>query len=94
VVSNGQTVKRTDNFDTAHDVASKRARQGATVVDTHREAREARAEQRICTVCTQTHVPEVDWNDPVYRHRHWHCIPKTERQTITAAWRAAHEASR
>lgn len=89
VVSNGETVKRTDNFDTAHREAAKRARQGATVVDTVREAVEAAANDRICVVCSQSHVPLADWNDPVHKRRHWHCIPKAERETISAAWRAA-----
>lgn len=91
VVSNGQTVKRTDSFDTAHREAAKRARQGATIVDTVREPKALGAENRICAVCSQSHVPEADWNDPVYKHRHWHCIPALERAEISRAWRNHNE---
>lgn len=88
VVSNGEIVKRTDNFDTAHVEAVKHIRFGATVVDTVKEAVEASAGQRVCTVCSHSHVPEADWNDPTYQHRHWHCIPREERERISAEWRA------
>jgi hypothetical protein len=91
VVSNGETVKRTDSFDTAHKVASKFARQGATIVDTTREVREAAASNRVCAVCSQSHVPQADWNDPVYKHRHWHCIPRAEREEISRQWRLQHD---
>lgn len=92
VVTHGTIVKRTDNINTAHKFATLNSRMGATVVDTKREVIEAAAKKRVCTVCKATHVPLADWNDPVYVHRHWHCIPKAEREAITAAWREEHAA--
>ena len=89
VVSNGEVVKRTDNFDTAHAVAVKHTRHGATIVDTVRAVHETAPEKRICTVCQLSGLPQADWDDPTLHHRHWHCIPRAEREQISADWRAA-----
>lgn len=92
VVSNGRTVKRTDNIETARLTTRLHARHGATVVDTAAPTASAPhtlPSDRVCAVCHKSHVPEVDWIDPIMARRHWHCIPATERARISAAFRAA-----
>lgn len=86
LVVNSETAKvirRTDNSATAEKVRGQNW--NAEVVDTKPEqANEAtESRDRVCKNCGRGHVESEDFA----KHRsHWHCIPKDERDRISAEW--------